>query len=312
MVSIKYERLVKSTTVEAVHIKPLMGGIDLHIHSTASDGTLSPEAIVQLALKKKLSAIAITDHDTVGGVQQILKQGIPTEIHFISGVEISIEAPDPFKMGGSLHLLGYGFNPFDGPLNNALKQLQDSRKNRTPKMIAKLNQLGIPISLEQVTHKESVAGRPHIATVLLEMGYVKNFDEAFEHYLGHDKPAYVQRLHLSAKEAIKLIRNAGGIAAIAHLGVYFSLGKTSRKKLLTRLKELGLQGVEVFYPSHSPAVTRELQSLAESMNLVMTGGTDFHGDIRPGLQLGTGNGSFWVPEVIYEKLSAAIKGFQPS
>ena len=179
-------------------------------------------------------------------------------------------------------------------------------------MIAKLNQLGIPISLEQVTHQESVAGRPHIATALLEMGYVKNFDEAFERYLGHGKPAYVQRLHLSAKEAIQLIRNAGGIAAIAHLGVYFSLGKTARKELLIRLKELGLQGVEVFYPSHSPAVTRELKALAESMDLVMTGGTDFHGDIRPGLELGTGNGTFWVPEVIFEKLSAAIKAVQSS
>lgn len=284
-----------------------MGGIDLHIHSTASDGTLSPEAIIQLALKKKLSAIAITDHDTVGGVQQLLKQGISPSIHFINGVEISIEAPDPFQMGGSLHLLGYGIDPFDDPLNKALKLLQYSRKNRTPKMIAKLNQLGIPITLEQVNHKESVAGRPHIATALLEMGCVKSFDEAFERYLGHGKPAYVQRLRLNAKEAIQLIRNAGGITVIAHLGVYFSLGKTTRKKLLIRLKELGLQGVEVFYPSHSPAVTHELKSLAESMDLVMTGGTDFHGDIRPGLELGTGNGTFWVPEVIFEKLSTAIK-----
>lgn len=289
-----------------------MGGIDLHIHSTASDGTLPPEAIVQLALKKKLSAIAITDHDTVGGVQQIVKQGIPSNIHFINGVEISMEAPDPFQMGGSLHLLGYGFDPFNVPLNNALKQLQDSRNNRTPKMIAKLNQLGIPITLEQVTRKESVAGRPHVATALLEMGVVKSFDEAFERYLGNGKSAYMQRLRLNAKEAIQLIRNAGGIAAIAHLGVYFSLGKTARKKLLIRLKELGLQGVEVFYPSHSPAVTRELKALAETLELVMTGGTDFHGDIRPGLELGTGNGGFRVPEAIYEKLLTAIKTVQSS
>lgn len=289
-----------------------MGGIDLHVHSTASDGTLSPEAIVQLALKKKLSAITITDHDTVGGVQQIFKQGIPSGVQFISGVEISIEAPDPFQMDGSLHLLGYGFDPFNASLNKALKRLQDSRKNRTPKIIAKLNQLGIPITLEQVTRKESVAGRPHVATALLEMGVVKSFDEAFERYLGNGKPAYVQRFRLNAKEAIQLIRNAGGIAAIAHLGVYFSLGKSARKKILIRFKELGLQGVEVFYPSHSPAVTRELKTLSETLGLVMTGGTDFHGDIRPGLELGTGNGSFRVPEKIFEKLLAAIKAVQSS
>ena len=167
-----------------------MSGIDLHIHSTASDGTLSPKAILQLAQKKKLSAIAITDHDTVGGVQQVIMQGIPSGIHFISGVEISIEAPYPIKMNGSLHLLGYGLDPFNGPLNKALKRLQDSRKNRTPKMINKLNQLGIPITLAQVTRKESVAGRPHVATALLEMGVVNSFDEAFARYLGSGKPAY--------------------------------------------------------------------------------------------------------------------------
>lgn len=289
-----------------------MGGIDLHIHSTASDGTLSPAAIVQLALQKSLSAIAITDHDTVGGIQQLHQQGIPSGIQFINGVEISIEAPDPFQLNGSLHLLGYGIDPYNAPLNDALLTLQESRENRIPQMIAKLNRLGIPITREQVVRKESVAGRPHVATALLEMGIVKSFDEAFLRYLGNGKPAYVQRLHLTAKEAIHLIQGAGGIAVIAHLGVYFRLDQTSRKKLLVRLKELGLQGVEVYYPSHSPAVIRELKAAAESLNLVITGGTDFHGDIRPELKLGVGDGTFHVPEEMMPMFLKAIEAARRS
>ena len=283
-----------------------MGGIDLHIHSTASDGTLSPDAIVKIALQKKISAIAITDHDTVGGIQQLYQQGIPSGIKFISGVEISIAAPDPFELGGSLHLLGYGIDPYDSPLNDALLKLQKSRENRIPQMIAKLNRLGIPITMEQVVRKESVAGRPHVAAALLEMGIVKSFDEAFARYLGNGKPAYVQRIRLAAKEAIRLIQDAGGIAVIAHLGVYFRLNKASREKLLIRLKTLGLRGVEVFYPSHSPAVVRELKAAAQKLDLVVTGGTDFHGAIRPELDLGSGDGTFRVPEEIMPKLLEAI------
>ncbi len=289
-----------------------MGGIDLHIHSTASDGTLSPEAIVQLALQKSLSAIAITDHDTVGGIQQLHQQGIPSGIQFINGVEISIEAPDPFQINGSLHLLGYGIDPFDAPLNDALLNVagitgkSDSANDRQAEPTWDSHYQ------EQVVRKESVAGRPHVATALLEMGIVKSFDEAFLRYLGNGKPAYVQRLHLTAKEAIHLIQGAGGIAVIAHLGVYFRLDKTSRKKLLVRLKELGLQGVEVYYPSHSPAVIRELKAAAESLNLVITGGTDFHGDIRPELKLGVGDGTFHVPEEMMPMFLKAIEAARRS
>jgi len=284
-----------------------MGGIDLHIHSTASDGTLSPDAIVQLALQKKLSAIAITDHDTVGGIQQLHQQGIPSGLQFINGVEISIEAPDSFQVKDSLHLLGYGVDPFNAPLNHALTWLQESRENRIPQMITKLNRIGIPITMEQVVRENSVAGRPHIATVLLEMGIVTNFDEAFSRYLGKGQPAYVDRLRLSAKEAIRLIQDAGGIAVIAHPGVYFRLDHMSRKKLLVQLKKMGLKGIEVYYPTHSSAVTRELKTAAEMLELVTTGGTDFHGAIRPGLELGSGNGAFHVPEGIMPMFLRAIR-----
>jgi predicted metal-dependent phosphoesterase TrpH len=282
--------------------------IDLHIHSSASDGTLTPAEIVARARRLGLAAIAITDHDTLDGVHQILKDGVPQDIHFLTGVELSSAPPSHLPSRGSLHLLGYGFRSDDPDLMQQLQKLQAARRNRNPRIVAKLRELGIAISMNELEPPGSTrqTGRPHIADLLVKKGVVATFDEAFERYLGNGGPAYVDKYRIDSRDAIQLIRRAGGIAVLAHPALIQPLRPWPLEDLLAELKSHGLEGVEAYYPEHSEAQTQRYLMWARRHGLVVTGGTDFHGAIKPDIEMGCATGRFHVPFHVYEQLVARL------
>ncbi len=283
--------------------------IDLHIHSTASDGTLTPSEILALAETLHLGAISLTDHDAVDGNRELLRKGIPHSIGFLTGIEISALPPSLFPVSGSFHILGYGFNIEDKALNKTLITLQDARKNRNPQIIRKLNALGIKVDLNQVRQFSGKCqlGRPHIAGYLVRKGFVGSINEAFDKYLGKGNAAYVEKFRLSCREAIRLIIDAGGLPVLAH-PYLIRLGKgVVFEEMIAELKSMGLKGIEIYYPEHPPESIRFYAQIAREYNLFITGGTDFHGDIKPEIKLGSGLGDLFVPYEIYENIINLLK-----
>jgi len=280
------------------------GGIDLHIHTTASDGTLTPAEVISQALKLKLKAIAITDHDTLAGSKEALQTGIPSPLKFLTGVEISAAPPRFYAGSGSFHLLGYSICLDDPALNHALEKLQQARKNRNPAIIRRLNDLGITITLEEVRQEagDGQLGRPHIAKLLVKKGLAESMNQAFERYLGTDGPAYVDKYRIECRQAIALISDAGGIPVLAHPGLLKCKTRGQFDDLMAGLKKMGILGVEVFYPEHTPEQTHLFAELAQCHNLMLTGGTDFHGTMQPEIKIGSGKGDLFVPYELYEKL----------
>ena len=278
--------------------------IDLHIHSTASDGTLSPADIIAMAVRLHLGAISITDHDSIAGSREALLSGIPPELCFLTGVEMSAEPPSSYPGSGSIHILGYALRLDDPELNRTLERLQTARKNRNPEILQRLNQLGIPIRLQEVEQEAAggQAGRPHIATLLIKKGVVKTIDEAFDRYLGNGKPAYVDKFRIECRQAIELINAAGGIAVLAHPSLLELDEDEPLDNMLQEMIAMGLKGLEVVFPQHSPEQTRRYTGLARRHMLLMTGGTDFHGDTHPDVRMGVGKGDLHVPYSLYEKL----------
>lgn len=278
--------------------------IDLHIHSTASDGTLSPEEILAVASSVGLGAISITDHDTLEGARLVLSCTIPDSLGFLTGVEISSAFPDGFNYGGSLHILGYGVNVDDMRLNAVLGKLQASRRDRNPLMIRRLNRLGIDITIEDVLHRfgDSQIGRPHIARILVEKGVVASIDQAFDRYIGKGKPAYADKYRITCPQAIDVIRGAGGLPVMAHPGLLESNQGPEFERFLALLVPMGLKGIEVFYPKHTKDQTEYYLSLAVQHNLLVTGGTDFHGAVTPGIEMGKGNGNLIIPYSLYQAI----------
>ncbi len=279
-------------------------GIDLHIHSSASDGTRSPSEILSLSIALKLAAISITDHDTIAGSKELLETRRPASPKFLTGVEISATPPPSFHCPGSFHILGYNINVDDPDLNQTLNTLQEARKTRNPRIIKRLNDLGLDICLEEVQHEagDSQLGRPHIARTLIKKGYVRTVDEAFDNYLGKGKPAYVDKYRLSSSQAISLIAAAGGFPVLAHPSLLECKRIDELERLLKTLIDSGLKGIEVYYPSHLPEETAQYARLASRYGLLQTGGTDFHGEIKPDIQMGRGKGNFSVPYALYETL----------
>ncbi len=279
-----------------------MGSVDLHLHTTASDGVMTPSEIVRYAKRKGLQAIAITDHDTIEGLAEGLSEGQRVEFEVIPGVEISAE-----HSPGSMHLLGY-FVEIDHPLlKSRLDYLQNARAERNPKIAERLNRLGVRISYEEVIKASGggQVGRPHFAQVLLEKGYVRTFQEAFERYLGKGAPAYVDKVRFRPKEAISFIREAGGVAVLAHPKTLGTGGSSKLEELIVELMRYGLKGMEVFYPEHSPLEVTQFRALAERLGLLATGGTDYHGIEKEELDIGVGRGEMKLPYSLVEGLKAA-------
>lgn len=271
--------------------------IDLHVHTTYSDGALSPREVVRLAFKSKVKAIAITDHDTTEGNDEALLEGDKLGVEVIPGVEISVEHEK-----GHMHILGLLLDDAE-ELRRELRALQDGRESRNPKIIEKLKDFDIHIEYNEVKSiagNESV-GRPHIAQVMIKHGYVDSIDEAFERYLKKGAPCYVDRFRLKKDVAIKSIKRAGGIPVLAH-PVTLKGDREELELILEELIKYGLEGIEVYYSTHTDENVREYRELAEVYNLLMTGGTDFHGDNKPDIKLGVGKGNLSIPYEFVEEL----------
>jgi len=279
-------------------------GIDLHIHSAASDGTLTPSEIIAMAQELGLGAIAITDHDTLAGWKEALSLTIPASIELVSGVEISADPPAPFESLGSCHILGYFFHIDDPILNQTLNDLQQIRRMRNHKITQRLNNMGISIAMEDIRKEvdSGEIGRPHIAAALLEKNLVHSIEEAFDQYLGQGKPAYVDKQRLSCQKAIQIISDAGGVPVLAHPGLLNINKDSDLETLIVDLKKNGLKGVEVYYPEHSEEQVQQLLRITSLHQLLVTGGTDFHGDLKPELKMGVGYGALHVPYGLFESL----------
>ncbi len=292
----------------------LNGGIDLHIHSTASDGTYAPADLLRMAARLGLEAIAITDHDILEGSRQALSGAIPANLKLISGVEISVNAPADCRIDGSMHVLGYGIDLQDPPLNAALEELQDARNRRIPAIVTRLNELGVGIDLEAVLEQagEGAAGRPHVASVLVRMGAARDIDDAFQKYLAGGRPAYVDKYRLECRRAFDLIRGAGGVPVLAHPFLIRSRQDHWMGSLFKRLADMGLLGVEAYYSKHPPEIVDFIKKEARKYNLLITGGSDFHGELTPGVQMGRGLGDLFVPSELFGTLTALCRDFSAS
>jgi len=279
-----------------------MGYVDLHLHTTASDGVMSPSEIVRYAKSKGLQAIAITDHDTIEGLEEGLSEGDRIDFEVIPGIEISAEYSP-----GSMHLLGFFLDIHHLPLIERLGYLQKARAERNPKIVDKLNRLGIEVTYEEVLEASGggQVGRPHFAQVLINKNYVRTFQEAFERFLKKGAPAYVDKFRFTAKEAIRFINEAKGLAVLAHPNTLNMKGYSELETLIPGLVEEGLKGIEVYYPEHSASEVILYKTLAARYGLLMTGGTDYHGIEKNGLDIGVGRGEMRLPYSIVEELKAA-------
>ncbi|MDY0374681.1 MAG: ribonuclease III [Desulfobacterium sp.] len=286
--------------------------IDLHIHSTASDGTLSPMEIVKTAVDSAINAIAITDHDTIDGVRELIESGIPPCLELVTGLEISATPPPGFEINDSLHILGYGISIYDQNLNQTLERLKQVRADRNPEIIRRLNRLGFKITLEEVEEicGPGQTGRPHIARAMVNRGFVESFDQAFDLFLGTGKPAYVDKERLTSQEAITLILEAGGVPVLAHPGLIELGANSSIKPLVTALMDMGLLGIEVYHTDHSEEQTDYFATLAFQKGLIITGGSDFHGDLKQGTVMGRGEGDLYVDDELYRILVRKIEALQ--
>ncbi len=245
-----------------------MGRVDLHVHTNYSDGLMDPFAIVQEALNKNIAALGITDHDTMDGLSSAEKAGKMYGIEVVPGIEFSADIN-----GKEVHILGYYCNRELNELKRTLQDLKKSRRERMTRMIQKLKRLKLDVNLadvQQIT-KGEILGRPHLALALCQKGYCKTTAEAFSKYIGSNGPAYVKRFKITAAEAIYLILKSYGIPVLAHPGLYNADG------IVPGLIRIGLMGIEVFHPDHRLADIFRYQKMARKYNLLVTGGSDFHG-----------------------------------
>lgn len=285
------------------------GKIDLHIHSNASDGSLTPAQIISRAAVSGLAAISITDHDTVDGVIEAMEQHVPENLEFITGVEISAQFPPGFKNSGSMHLLGYGFDPKNKPLFDLLLKQQKSRSRRNPLILEKLESLGIFLKMENIASEagKNEIARPHIAAHMVKNGYADSIDDVFDRFLAKGQPAYVDRFRISAQDAIFHIRNSGGIAVLAHPGLLPLAPGSELEKLVASLAAMGMGGIEAYYSGHSHDQTAAFKAIAGQYGLLVTGGSDFHGDINPNIEMGTGPGDLNVAYELFARLCQALQ-----
>lgn len=246
--------------------------IDLHNHTTASDGELSPTALVERAAGLGVRALAVTDHDTVAGLAEARAAGARLGVHVVDGVELSATRAG----GGTVHVLGYLFDPASPALTEPLGRLQASRRLRNEGIAERLAALGVPVELSAVRARaHGVVGRPHFAAELIACGHARSVDEAFDRWLARGRPAYVERDELRPDEAVRMVHAAGGVAVLAHPMVYAQSDERV-ERMIAELAAAGLDGVEIDYPSHTAGQKTMLDCFARRYGLVRTGGSDFH------------------------------------
>jgi len=284
------------------------GFVDLHCHSTASDGTLPPAAVVRLAVERGLSAMSLTDHDTVGGIAEAAGAAEKGGIDFLSGIEISAEFPRP----GTMHLLGYGVNPEFESLRTLTETLIAGRDNRNPKIVAKLNEMGVHVSMRdwEEEARGGVLGRPQLAAILVRKGYVSSIKQAFDKYLAQGSPAYFDKERLTPRRAIEMILQSGGVPVLAHPIQLRYENDAQLEQIVRDLMDLGLAGIEVIHSDHDAEAVRKYAALADRLGLLKTGGSDFHGTNKSGIDLGIAGGRR-VPrewfDALYQAVHAAAK-----
>ena len=278
--------------------------IDLHVHSNHSDGTLTPEELVALAIQSEVTAFALTDHDTVSGITKAKSAAAGSGVTVISGTEISAAYQKK-----DIHILGLFIDETNASLLSALEDAVTGRDSRNERMAERFRDLGIPLTLDELCleNPDTVITRAHFANYLMKHHHVKTSREAFERYLNYDAPCFVPREYMPPERAISLILEAGGIPVLAHPLLY-KLPPAELEALLCRLKDAGLKGLEVYYSSNTGFDEQICYGLANRYGLLMTGGTDFHGENKPNLFLGTGrNHNLQIPERVLDPLYAYLQ-----
>jgi hypothetical protein len=274
--------------------------VDLHAHSTASDGSERPSALVEKARGLGLTALALTDHDTLEGVEEAQKAAVGADLELIPGTELSLDHQ------GAMHLVVLWLQPGSGPLQDRLGSIQRGRHARNAAIVELLGDLGMPVSIEEVVEESGSGsvGRPHIAAVMMRKGYVQSVAEAFDLWLGAGRPAYAGRPRLSPEEAIDLAIASGGVPVLAHPHTLGINRADEMADLLDRLRSAGLVGLEATCSGYRRHEREGYADLARRFGLVASGGSDYHGLYKPGLELGIGYGDLVVPEVVVDRLRA--------
>ncbi len=275
--------------------------IDLHTHTTASDGFLSPAGLVRAVQAAGVEVLGVTDHDTVDGLAEVEAVATAAGVRLVPGIELSA-----YWRQVELHILGYFLDPTDPTLAAFLQRTRGARLERLHAMISRLFRLGLSVSPEEVLAeaRDGTVGRPHLARVLVRHGFVASTDEAFDRYLATDRPAYVPRPDVSVADAIRVIHGAGGIASLAHPGLH------DRDDALPELLAAGLDAIEVYHPNHTPPKTARYRRLAAARRLLVTGGSDFHGAI--GGEHACFPGAPTLPEPDFRRLEAAVEARRPA
>jgi 3',5'-nucleoside bisphosphate phosphatase len=283
--------------------------IDLHTHSTASDGSCTPERLIEIALTAGLRALALTDHDTLDGIPRARTRAAGTGLRFIPGVEIEIQRSE-----GEFHLLGVGIDGDVGALLDALSGVQAARRSRNTRMVEKMQTAGIPITMKEITDTAGgeIVSRAHFARVLVRKKVVGSIDAAFKRLIGKGMPYYEPRACLELRDASSLIRRAGGIPVIAHL-ISLGLQGPALRVFVSACKDQGVAGIEAWHPNHSVKQCRRFERLAHGLGMLVTGGSDFHGEHIPSRKLGLSSGGREIPDRLLDALPLAptADGFVP-
>jgi len=280
--------------------------IDLHAHTNESDGSLTPEELVLLAARSDLDALAITDHDTFAGFEKAAPFAARAGLDLIRGIELNSKLSLENGAQRSVHLLSYF--PSHEPSQEFIAFLEEQRRerrSRNRKLADALQQRGVNVTLEEVEARgRSLAGRVHFARILVEKGYAADSHDAFRRYLGESAPTYVHRESQTIEQAVQTVRHGGGIPVLAH-PIRLSLSREAERPLLARLKDAGLIGLEIYHSEHSPELQAHYRQLAEELDLLPTGGSDFHGSPKPDIDLGTGlHGNVRVPREFLDRMRA--------
>ena len=272
--------------------------VDLHVHSNKSDGSLSPSDLVLEAKKKGLAAFALTDHDTVDGIDEAMAAAKGSGVTVIPGIELSTEYE-----GKDIHIVGLFIDKEQPAFCDKIQEFVDSRILRNQKMCQKLTEAGCPLTFEELTaeYPDAVITRAHFSKILLKKGYVKSLKEAFERYVGDHAPCFMPREKITPVDAVRLILDAKGIPVLAHPLLY-GMGKDRLQILVDRLKAVGLEAIEAVYCTYSPSEEAQMRELAKKNGLLISGGSDFHGSAKPGLEMGTGYGKLYVSGEILDAL----------